>query len=64
MWTEGSSAVTDWLDHLSSCRSSLPLAVAAVLIPINERDPTLKRAIGFASHASSVFISLDDPHAT
>ncbi|UIJ94624.1 monovalent cation/H+ antiporter subunit D [Sinorhizobium meliloti] len=49
MWTEGSSAVTDWLDHLLILPILLPLAVAAVLIPINERDRTLKGAIGFAS---------------
>ncbi|MDW9484895.1 monovalent cation/H+ antiporter subunit D [Sinorhizobium meliloti] len=41
--------MTDWLDHLLILPILLPLAVAAVLIPINERDRTLKGAIGFAS---------------
>lgn len=49
MWTEGSSAVTDWLHHLLILPILLPLAVAAVLIPINERDRTVKGAIGFGS---------------
>ncbi|WP_029723081.1 monovalent cation/H+ antiporter subunit D [Sinorhizobium medicae] len=49
MWTEGSSGVTDWLHHLLILPILLPLAVAAVLIPINERDRTVKGAIGFGS---------------
>ncbi|WHS92183.1 monovalent cation/H+ antiporter subunit D [Sinorhizobium kummerowiae] len=58
MWTEGSSAVTDWLDHLLILPILLPLAVAAVLIPINERDRTLKGAIGFASTLAVFILSM------
>ncbi|POH31160.1 MULTISPECIES: monovalent cation/H+ antiporter subunit D [Sinorhizobium] len=50
MSTEGSRrAVTDWLHHLLILPILLPLAVAAMLIPIDERERTLKGAIGFAS---------------
>lgn len=41
--------MTDWLNHLLILPILLPLAVAAVLIPIDERDRTLKGAVGFAS---------------
>ena len=41
--------MTDWLDHLIILPILVPLAVAAMLIPINERERMLKGAIGFAS---------------
>ena len=41
--------MTDWLDHLIILPILVPLAVAALLIPINERERMLKGAIGFAS---------------
>lgn len=41
--------MTDWLQHLLILPILVPLATAAVLIPINERDRTLKGVIGFAS---------------
>ncbi len=39
----------EWLQHLLVLPILVPLAVAAVLIPIDERKRTLKGAIGFAS---------------
>ncbi len=41
--------MTDWLQHLPVLPILVPLAVAAALIPIDERERTLKGSIGFTS---------------
>jgi multicomponent K+:H+ antiporter subunit D len=41
--------VTSWLQHLLILPILLPLGVAAALIPIDERERTLKGSIGFVS---------------
>lgn len=41
--------MTEWLHHLSILPILAPLAVAAALVPINERERTLKGSIGIVS---------------
>ncbi|ASY64359.1 Na(+) H(+) antiporter subunit D [Sinorhizobium sojae CCBAU 05684] len=41
--------MTEWLHHLLILPILVPLAVAAALVPINERERTLKGSIGFVS---------------